>query len=328
MTVTLGTAIFGGNVEYMGTRTTCPVLIASLIVLFVMPQRAEAYGFLERSTSWKGEGRVEFVVNMTNAPPASTEKQILEFVQRGLEVWNQVETSRLTFTLGKPIDDPAKNRAEADGMNVIFWQELSGRRTDNVAGKAHSFATDCDIQLLPMSPYTLLDVQALVMHELGHCMGLAHSAVTGVMTKFQGFPVLSKDDVAGASILNPHPTQSLKRRTVTLTGRIMRGSRPLVGALLSVFDRRTGHTVLAGFSGLVDGQRRKDSSGRFELLGLSPGRFKLLVEPMNVFVADNPTGFGAPVQKPPEPFRRLSIDLPELAAGDTHDVGKLKVTEP
>ena len=157
-------------------------LIASLIFLLAVPQRAAAYGFWKKSTRWKGTGRVEFVVNMTNAPPAFTEKQILEFVRRGLEVWNQIETSRLTFTLGRPIHDPAKNSAEADDMNVIFWQELSGRRTDNVAGRAHAFATDCDIQLLPMSPYTLLDVQAIVMHELGHCMGLAHSAAAGSAT--------------------------------------------------------------------------------------------------------------------------------------------------
>lgn len=86
-----------------------------------------------------------------------------------------------------------------------------------------------------------------------------------------------------------------------------------------------GRPLVAGFSGLVDNQRHPDSSGRFELPGVPPGRYRLQVEPMDRLVAADPSGYGAPVEEPPEPFRLLTVDLPVLEAGDAHDVGTLDV---
>ena len=103
---------------------------------------------------------------------------------------------------------------------------------------------------------------------------------------------------------------------------------PVSGALLRVVDVGSSRVILAGFSGLVDGQRRKDPTGRFELPGVPSGkRLTLRVEPMDDFTASDPSGYGAPVMVRPPSFHPVIVELPELSAGDMHDVGTLLVVD-
>jgi len=44
--------------------------------------------------------------------------------------------------------------------------------------------------------------------------------------------------------------------------------------------------------------------------------------PMDAFTAADPSGYGAP-SDPPEPFNPRWIDLPELSAGETDDLGTI-----
>ena len=195
------------------------------------------------------------------------------------------------------------------------------------AGKAYPFPSECDILLQPQAPFTLIDVRAIVIHELGHCLGLAHSTAHSVMTKFQGLPSLGLDDAIAASLLYPQADASLERTTAAIKGQVKRRGRPLLGAVLRAVDVRTQRIVIAGFSGLIEAQRHRDASGRFELPGLPPGRYTLKVEPMDVFAAADPPGYGSPVDVAPAPFAPLAIDLPELEAGDAYDVGTLDVED-
>ena len=300
-------------------------LFTLLTLLLVCPHRAAAFGLNRQPTRWKQGASIEFVVNMANVPSTISQAQFVDVVRHALEPWTQIPTAKLHFTVGPVINDPDKTTPQADGVNVIFWESGSVPRGDMFAGKAYPFPSECDILLQPQAPYTLIDVRAIVIHELGHCMGLAHSTAHSVMTKLQGLPSLGSDDAIAVSLLYPSPEASLEEVTATITGQVKRSGRPLLGAVLRVIDPRTQRIVVAGFSGLVDEQRRKDSSGGFELPGLPPGRYTIKVEPMDAFTAADPKGYGAPVDEPPPPFAPLSVELPELEAGETHDVGSLDV---
>lgn len=287
---------------------------------------ASAFGIEHDAAQWKREGKqpIQFVVNLAHFPSTFTPEQYLEYLRKGLEPWSRVATADVPFTIQGTIDDPEKTAAEEDGVNMIFWKPDFVPR-DQFAGKAFPFSSECDILLAPKPPFTLIDVEAIIMHELGHCLGLAHSTAHSVMTKFQGLPALGSDDAIGVSLLYPREDVSLEQTTASLSGLILRAGKPLRGAVLRVVDPKTRRIVVSGFSGLIDGQRRVSRGGRFELLGIPPGRYTLHVEPMDAFTAADPKGYGAPVSTPPADFQPMIVELPELGAGDTHDVGTLNL---
>jgi len=285
-----------------------------------------AFGFLEEATQWEPGKPIEFVINMTHVPATFTQEQYVEYVRKALEPWKRVATANLPFTIGPIINDSTKTQPQGDGTNMIFWQPGFIPK-DMFAGKAYPFASECDILLAPRPPFTLVDIQAIVMHELGHCMGLAHSAAPGVMTKFSGLPSLGYDDHVAVSLLYPNRKDTLEETTATISGRVVDGDGdPVVAAVLWVLDGQTGRILTAGFSGLVKAQRRKDASGKFELPGIPPGRHRLQIQPMDAFAAADPEGYGAPAGAPLS-FRPNRLDLPELSAGDSHDVGTISLED-
>ncbi len=300
-----------------------------IVVFFVVcPRRAAAFGFERDATQWKREGKqpIQFVVNFAHFPSTFTPEQYLVYIRKGLEPWSRVATADVPFAIASTVNEEDKTSPEEDGVNMIFWKPDFVPR-DQFAGKAFPFSSECDILLAPKPPFTLIDVEAIIMHELGHCLGLAHSTAHSVMTKFQGLPALGTDDAIGVSLLYPREEESFERSTASLTGHVLRQGKPLMGAVLRVVDPKTQRIVVSGFSGLIDGQHRVSKGGRFELPGLPPGRYALHVEPMDAFAAADPKGYGAPVSVPPPTFQPMSVELPELSAGDTHDVGTLNLEE-
>ncbi|MBI2495604.1 MAG: carboxypeptidase regulatory-like domain-containing protein [Candidatus Omnitrophica bacterium] len=289
---------------------------------------AEAFGLERQPVRWKREaGRpIEFTVNMAQVPNTLPQDRYVAFVKKALEAWQQVETADVPFAVAGIITDEAKTEPQADGVNTVFWKPGFVPR-DQFAGKAYPFPSECDILLAPKPPFTLLDVQGIVMHELGHCLGLAHSTAPGVMKKFTGLPALGYDDRVAVSLLYPNHRRPLEEATAVLRGRVVdHDGDPLTGAILQVLDGKTGNLILAGFSGLVNAQRRPDPSGQFELPGIPPGRHRLRIQPMDAFSAADPPGYGAPAG-PPRSFAPRVIDLPELGAGEAKDIGKLAVED-
>ncbi len=305
----------------------CGVSVFLWCALVLGQPSVQAFGFDETPTQWPAGSTIEFVVNMAGVPEGLAQDQYVASLRKALEAWRAVQTVELPFAIGPMITDAGRISPKADGTNMIFWKPGFVAR-DQYAGKAYPYHTECDILLSPKPPFTLLDVQATVMHELGHCMGLAHSTAASVMTKFQGLPSIGYDDTIALALLYPRTDWPLKRRTATLKGKVVLQGDPLSGALVRVIDVGSSRVILAGFSGLVNGQRRKDPSGRFELPGLPPGqRLTLRVEPMDDFTASDPPGYGAPVTTRPPSFHPLVMELPELDAGDVHDAGTLTVLD-
>jgi hypothetical protein len=222
-------------------------------------------------------------------------------VGRAFAAWEAVPTASAAFrfngfTNALPSDE--------DGRTTLGFE--SEPDLDRVLG-ATSFVIDtltgdlveADVFFNTQFPWSTapggdpaaFDLQSIATHEIGHLLGLGHSALgetdvisTGrrvVATGAVMFPIafgrgnisdrtLQPDDIAGISDLYPDGT--FEARTGVVQGRVRVGGRGVPGAHVVAFNPRTG-ALVGGFA--------LGPEGAFQIAGLDPGPHVLRVEPLD-----------------------------------------------
>lgn len=149
-----------------------------------------------------------------------------------------------------------------------------------------------------------VDLESIVLHELGHLLGLSHSALGETERTSAGnrrvvasgavmFPiamssgtiaerVLHPDDVAGISDL--YPTAAALTETGSIVGRVTRNGQGVLGAHVVAFSPETGVSI---------GNFSLNTEGEFVIARLPAGPYLLRVEPLDD--ADPESFFSAPI---------------------------------
>jgi hypothetical protein len=232
--------------------------------------------------------------------PGVTAPQLQQAVGSALSTWAAVPHVAISsqfvgFTGAAPIS--------GDGMTVIGFQNRPDQ--DRVLGST-SFTVDgvsgevieSDIYLNTVFAWSVSpsgssgsqDVESIALHELGHLLGLGHSAL-GETELFGGgrrvlgaeavmFPIAfpagtinrtpRADDIAGLADI--YGDASARQLTGSITGRVTRNGTGVKGAHVVAFNPSSG-TLVGGFTLAADGS--------FTIAGLQPGLHIVRAEPLD-----------------------------------------------
>ena len=244
---------------------------------------------------------VRYFVSEANAG-STTAADLSGALARATATWQAVESAAVRF--------------EYQGMTAAQPGMVDGRTTlgfldrpdlDRVLG-ATSFLIDvtngaiveADVffnaqfawSVSPQGTPGRVDLESVALHELGHLLGLSHSALgetelTGgggrrvIASGSVMFPiamsagtiadrVLQADDIAGISDL--YPADGEVAATGGLTGRVTKNGAGLLGAHVVALNPETGAMV---------GNFSLNGSGEFAIVRLEPGPYIIRVEPLD-----------------------------------------------
>ncbi len=242
---------------------------------------------------------VRYFVTNRDVPGVSA-PQLQQAVSRALASWAAVPDVAISsqfvgFTASAPLP--------GDGMTVVGFQDRPD--LDRVLGST-SFTIDAvsgeviesDIFLNSTFAWSVSDagesgkqdVQSIALHELGHLLGLGHSAL-GETELFAGgrrvlgseavmFPIaftagylnreLRPDDQTGLEDI--YGNDHFRSVTGSVTGRVTKNGTGVLGAHVVAFSPASG-TMIAGFTLAAD--------GTFTIAGLVPGLYVVRAEPLD-----------------------------------------------
>lgn len=240
-----------------------------------------------------------FVSNRAGGGVSGAELE--QVVKRAFATWDAVPTADLSTEFGGVTSAPPMLN---DGINTIGFVDRADQ--DRVLG-ATNFLVDTisgeivesDIFLNSTFDWSVqspgepdrFDVESIALHEVGHLLGLGHSALGETEVRPGGrrvlaaeaamFPIafssgsvelrtLREDDIAGIS--DTYPNAEYRTERGSISGTITKNGTGVLGAHVIAFNIRTGK-LIGGFTLSQD--------GRFVIGGLEQGTYAVRVEPLD-----------------------------------------------
>jgi len=239
---------------------------------------------------------------ITDRPVAGvTPTQFRDAATRAAGSWQNLDTASIAFefagfTSAEPGDGDTMStlgfRARPDLERVLA-------QTSFLVNTTTGEIVESDVMFNSTFPWSVntageagrFDVESIALHEIGHMLGLGHSAIGETEMRPGGhrviaaesvmFPIafssgniegrrLRSDDIAGASDI--YPDGDFRRATGSVTGTVTKNGQGVFGAHVVAFNLATGRLV---------GNYTLDTNGAFTIAGLEPGRYVLRVEPLD-----------------------------------------------
>ena len=280
--------------------------IAVAMLIAGLPDVAHAYIHIAIETRtgaipirWTAP-RVRWYANTAGVPGINA-AQFQSEVAQAFTTWESVPTATIAFefagfTSAIPFDDDDLSvfgfQSEPDmdrvlGATTFIVDTLSGTiiESDVFFNSIFLWST------VATGDASRFDLRSVATHEIGHFLGLGHSAIGETEMRPDGgrrvlgsgavmFPIslgrgvvadrtLQPDDIAGVSDL--YPDGGFRSDTGVISGRVRVGGAGVRGAHVVAFNPQSG-TLIGNFS---------STDGAFRIAGLAPGPHVIRVEPLD-----------------------------------------------
>jgi len=195
-------------------------------------------------------------------------------IQRAFEAWAGSRDSVVRFQPAGLTDGAAGK----DGRNIVALNADLFKNSGFIAYTTTWFddngkMEEADIQIDPAIIRENYNVQNVVQHEVGHFLGLDHSAVvSATMYPYvvaDGPTPLDSDDLIAVASMYPKP--SLGPSSGVLRGEVRSVTGPIFGA----------QVVALNDQGTPVASTLTDARGAYEMVGVPEGQYRIYVEPLD-----------------------------------------------
>jgi len=260
----------------------------------------------------KWSGPVPYFITERGIPNVSA-TQLRDAVGRAFASWQAVPdaTVRSQFqgmTIAPPGTQDQRttfgflDRPELDRV-LAATSFLLDSRTGEIREADVFFNTRFDWSVAAAGEAGRIDLESVALHEIGHLLGLGHSAIGETELSPNGrrviasgavmFPISFSPGVIADRLLQPddragirdlYPGRQFDQTTSSISGFVTKGGRGVLGAHAVAINLRDG-TTIGGFT--------LNAEGEFVIGGVSPGTYLVRVEPLDD--ADTDSFFSGPI---------------------------------
>jgi hypothetical protein len=224
---------------------------------------------------------------------------------RALQHWASIANIQFLETASSTTSISPQNAGDGVSLITVSTDNLSAFSGSESPGRTRVFydsggaIVEADIALNPAATFSsdgtagTYDLESTLTHEVGHLLGLEHSAVIGATMQprqakngVYGLPalsqrVLSADDIAGARSLYGSSAD-----IGSISGKLLMNRSPITTASASgmvVFaeEFETGRIVAGAIT---------SASGDYQLGGLAPGSYRLIAQSANGLLTGTDVG--------------------------------------